>query len=140
MTRRAAQLASLDLNLILVLRELLRERNVTRAAERVGVTQPAVSAALSRLRRHFGDDLLVRVSRGYVLSPLAVQLERQGEEVCAAARRVVLRGRRRLPPGLDEARVHADDGRLHRRRPWRQAVEAVRRAGAARVAAHPPDP
>src|ERR1700704_5320675 len=74
MTRRAAQLASLDLNLILVLRGLLRERNVTRAAERVGVTQPAVSAALSRLRRHFGDDLLVRVSRGYVLSPVAVQL------------------------------------------------------------------
>lgn len=48
MRRRVAQLASLDLNLILVLRELLRERNVTRAAERVGVTQPAVSAALPR--------------------------------------------------------------------------------------------
>jgi Bacterial regulatory helix-turn-helix protein, lysR family len=92
MTRRAAQLASLDLNLILVLRELLRERNVTRAAERVGVTQPAVSAALSRLRRHFGDDLLVRVSRGYVLSPLAVQLERQVEEICAAAERLFSAG------------------------------------------------
>jgi DNA-binding transcriptional LysR family regulator len=92
MTRRAAQLASLDLNLILVLRELLRERNVTRAAERVGVTQPAVSAALSRLRRHFGDDLLVRVSRGYVLSPLAVQLERQVEEICAAAEQLFSAG------------------------------------------------
>lgn len=80
-----AQLASLDLNLILVLRELLRERNVTRAAERLGVTQPAVSAALSRLRRHFGDELLVRVSRGYVLSPLAAQLQRQAEEICASA-------------------------------------------------------
>jgi DNA-binding transcriptional LysR family regulator len=92
MTRRAAQLASLDLNLILVLRELLRERNVTRAAERVGVTQPAVSAALSRLRRHFGDELLVRVSRGYVLSPLAVQLERQVEEICAAAEQLFSAG------------------------------------------------
>jgi DNA-binding transcriptional LysR family regulator len=80
-----AQLASLDLNLILVLRELLRERNVTRAAERLGVTQPAVSAALSRLRRHFGDEILVRVSRGYVLSPLAAQLQRQAEEICASA-------------------------------------------------------
>jgi DNA-binding transcriptional LysR family regulator len=87
-----AQLASLDLNLILVLRELLRERNVTRAAERVGVTQPAVSAALSRLRRHFGDELLVRVSRGYVLSPLAVQLERQVEEICAAAEQLFSTG------------------------------------------------
>jgi DNA-binding transcriptional LysR family regulator len=75
-----------------VLRELLRERNVTRAAERVGVTQPAVSAALSRLRRHFGDELLVRVSRGYVLSPLAVQLERQVEEICAAAEQLFSAG------------------------------------------------
>jgi DNA-binding transcriptional LysR family regulator len=87
-----AQLASLDMNLILVLRELLRERNVTRAAERVGVTQPAMSAALSRLRRHFGDELLVRVSRGYVLSPLATQLERQVEEICAAAEQLFATG------------------------------------------------
>jgi DNA-binding transcriptional LysR family regulator len=92
MTRRAARLASLDLNLLLVLRELLRERNVTRAAERVGVTQPAVSAALSRLRRHFGDELLVRVNRGYVLSPLAVQLKRQVEEICAAAEQLFSAG------------------------------------------------
>lgn len=92
MRRRGAQLASLDLNLILVLRELLRERNVTRAAERVGVTQPAVSAALSRLRRHFGDELLVRVSRGYVLSPLAAQLQRQVEEICAASERLFATG------------------------------------------------
>ncbi len=92
MRGRVAQLASLDMNLILVLRELLRERNVTRAAERVGVTQPAVSAALSRLRRHFGDELLVRVSRGYVLSPLAMQLERQVEEICAAAEQLFATG------------------------------------------------
>jgi DNA-binding transcriptional LysR family regulator len=92
MTRRAARLASLDLNLLLVLRELLRERNVTRAAERVGVTQPAVSAALSRLRRHFDDELLVRVSRGYVLSPLAEQLKRQVEEICTAAEQLFSTG------------------------------------------------
>lgn len=94
MRRQGASLASLDLNLILVLRELLRERNVTRAAERVGVTQPAVSAALSRLRRHFDDDLLVRVNRGYVLSPLAVQLQRQVEEICAASERLFSTGAR----------------------------------------------
>lgn len=92
MRRSAVQLAGLDLNLLVVLRELLRERNVTRAAERVGVTQPAASAALSRLRRHFGDELLVRVNRGYVLSPLAVQLRRQVEDVCSAAERLFATG------------------------------------------------
>lgn len=92
MRRPAAQLAGLDLNLLVVLRELLRERNVTRAAERVGVTQPAASAALSRLRRHFDDELLVRVNRSYVLSPLAAQLRRQVEEVCAAAERLFATG------------------------------------------------
>ena len=51
MPRPIAHLANLDLNLLVALRELLRERSVTRAAERLGVTQPAASAALSRLRR-----------------------------------------------------------------------------------------
>ena len=46
MPRPAAHLANLDLNLLVALRELLRERSVTRAAERLGVTQPAASAAL----------------------------------------------------------------------------------------------
>ena len=58
MPRPVAHLANLDLNLLVALRELLRERSVTRAAERLGVTQPAASAALSRLRRHFADELL----------------------------------------------------------------------------------
>jgi DNA-binding transcriptional LysR family regulator len=60
MPRPVAHLANLDLNLLVALRELLRERSVTRAAERLGVTQPAASAASSRLRRHFGDELLIR--------------------------------------------------------------------------------
>jgi len=67
---------------------------VTRAAERVGVTQPAVSAALSRLRRHFDDELLVRVNRGYILSPLAMQLQRQVEEICTASERLFSTGAR----------------------------------------------
>ena len=51
MPRPVAHLANLDLNLHVALRELLRERSMTRAAERLGVTQPAASAALPRLRR-----------------------------------------------------------------------------------------
>jgi DNA-binding transcriptional LysR family regulator len=82
------RLASLDLNLLVALRELIRERNVTRAAARIGVSQPAASAALARLRRHFDDELLVRAKTGYVLSPLAMQLADQVESVCAAAERL----------------------------------------------------
>jgi DNA-binding transcriptional LysR family regulator len=83
---------NLDLNLLVALRELLRERNVTRAAERIGVTQPAASAALARLRRHFDDELLARGKGGYVLTPLAAQLAGQVEEVCAAAERLFATG------------------------------------------------
>ncbi|MFJ8925253.1 LysR family transcriptional regulator [Streptomyces sp. NPDC102364] len=63
-------LARLDLNLVVALRALLEERNVTRAGHRVGLSQPAMSAALSRLRRHFDDDLLARVGGHYELTAL----------------------------------------------------------------------
>ncbi len=58
-----------DLNLLIALDTLLRERNITRAAEKVFVSQPAMSAALHRLRDYFGDPLLVRVGRDMELSP-----------------------------------------------------------------------
>ncbi|GLZ12016.1 LysR family transcriptional regulator [Actinomadura sp. NBRC 104425] len=64
-------LPSLDLNLIVVLHALLEERNVTRAGERLGMSQPGTSAALGRLRRHFNDPLLQREGGQYVLTPLA---------------------------------------------------------------------
>lgn len=86
--RPVAQLANVDLNLLVILRELLRERNVTRAAERVALTQPAASAALGRLRRHFDDELLIRAKGGYVLSPVAAQLAEHVELACAEAERV----------------------------------------------------
>ncbi|HEX8171643.1 MAG TPA: LysR family transcriptional regulator [Thermoanaerobaculia bacterium] len=54
------KLEAIDLNLLLVFEALVAEQNVTRAAERVGLTQPAVSAALSRLRRLLGDPLFER--------------------------------------------------------------------------------
>src|SRR6185312_5740183 len=52
-----------DLNLLIALDTLLREKNITRAAEKVFVSQPAMSAALHRLRDYFDDPLLVRVGR-----------------------------------------------------------------------------
>lgn len=56
-------LRQFDLNLLLALDVLLKERNVTRAAERLHLSQPAMSGMLSRLRLAFGDELLVRVGR-----------------------------------------------------------------------------
>ena len=86
--RSVASLANIDLNLLVVLRELLREQNVTRAAERVGVTQPAASAALARLRRHFDDDLLERNRNGYLLTPLGQQLAAQVEPLALGLERL----------------------------------------------------
>ena len=57
-------LRQFDLNLLVALDVLLQERNVTRAAERLYLSQPAMSGMLSRLRLAFGDELLVRVGRG----------------------------------------------------------------------------
>ncbi len=59
-----------DLNLLVALDALLTERNVTRAAERMSIGQPAMSAALARLRRLFDDPLLVR--NGRILEPTAL--------------------------------------------------------------------
>lgn len=66
-----------DLNLIPVLQALLDERSVTRAAARVGISQPAASVILRRLRAHFGDELLTRVGNHYELTRLGAQLNRQ---------------------------------------------------------------
>lgn len=64
----------LDLNLVVVLDALLIERNLTRAGERIKMTQPAVSGVLSRLRELFDDQLLVRDGRGFTLTPRAESL------------------------------------------------------------------
>jgi DNA-binding transcriptional LysR family regulator len=59
-----------DLNLLVALRALLEEANVTKAGERLDMSQSAMSSALSRLRSQFDDELLVRVGREYELTPL----------------------------------------------------------------------
>lgn len=60
----------LDLNLLVALDALLTHRHVTRAAERLCLSQSAMSGSLSRLRAHFKDDLIVQVGRKMVLTPL----------------------------------------------------------------------
>ncbi len=67
-------LGAIDLNLLVALEALLEERNVTHAGHRLCTTQSAMSGSLARLRRHFNDELLVRVGREYELTPLAERL------------------------------------------------------------------
>ncbi len=69
-----ANIRTLDLNLLRVFDALFRLGNATRAAEDLGLTQPAVSAALSRLRGHIGDALFVRAGNGMVPTPRAEAL------------------------------------------------------------------
>ncbi len=68
------RLAAVDLNLLPPLLALLEERSVTRAAARVGLSQPAMSHALARIRRLVDDDLLVRQGRTMALTPHAAGL------------------------------------------------------------------
>lgn len=68
------RLGSVDLNLLLPMLAVLEERSVTRAAERVGLSQPAMSHALRRLRRLFRDDLVIRQGRALALTPRALEL------------------------------------------------------------------
>ena len=64
----------LDLNLLKALDALLDECNVTRAASRLGVTQPAMSGMLTRLRENFGDPLFIRAKHGIVPTQRALEL------------------------------------------------------------------
>lgn len=67
-------LNNLDLNLLKALHALLQEKNVSRAAERLNLTQPAVSAMLSKLRYRFDDPLFIRTAHGMIPTNRAEQL------------------------------------------------------------------
>ena len=75
------ELARLDLNLLLVFHHLLREKRVSNVATVLGMSQPAVSSALGRLRASLGDELFLRTQRGMAPTPYALQL---AEPVAAA--------------------------------------------------------
>jgi len=81
-------MARLELNLLVALDALLTERSVTRAAEKLQLSQPALSASLARLRVHFSDPLLIREGNTYRLTPLAARLGEQTAIALDAARKV----------------------------------------------------
>lgn len=78
-----ADILTFDLNLLRTLSALLETRSVSRAADRLGVTQPAVSGMLARLREAFGDPLFVRTQRGMLPTPQAEALAPQLAQVLA---------------------------------------------------------
>jgi DNA-binding transcriptional LysR family regulator len=78
-------LRQVDANLLLSLHALLEERNLTHAGTRMTMSQPAMSGALARLRKHFDDELLVRTGRGFELSPLGEELRPLVAEAVEAA-------------------------------------------------------
>src|SRR5438552_19185305 len=83
-------LRAVDTSLVIALRALLQERNVTRAAKLVGLGQSSMSHALARLRDHFGDPLLVQVGRRMVLTERAKSLIQPASEAVAKLESVFL--------------------------------------------------
>lgn len=93
----------IDLNLLSVFQEVYRERQISSAARRLGLSQSAVSNALARLRRSFGDELFVRTASGMQPTPLASQM---AEPIGAAMAQVALalNQRSRFEPGTSNRR------------------------------------
>jgi LysR family nod box-dependent transcriptional activator len=83
------KLSQVDLNLLVTLDAIIKERSVTRAGRTVGLSQPAMSAALGRLRHLFGDPLLERVGRDYRLTPLATALAEPLQNILASIERTL---------------------------------------------------
>jgi len=92
----ARDFRKLDLNLLLVFHALMQERHVTRAAARLYLGQPAVSASLKRLRAAFDDPLFVRTSRGMAPTPRAHELARTTAPLLAS-----VQDQLRNRPGFD---------------------------------------
>jgi len=70
----SVKLGAIDLNLLIVFDAVMQERNVTRAGQRLGLSQPAMSHALTRLRYMLKDDLFIRSPKGMLQAPRAEQL------------------------------------------------------------------
>jgi DNA-binding transcriptional LysR family regulator len=95
----------LDFNLLVTLDALLAERSVSRAAQRLNLSQPALSAQLARLREMLGDPLFVPSHRGMTPTPLALGLQAPLAAALAQLRDVVTSARA-FDPARDEFTVH----------------------------------
>ena len=82
-------ISRVDLNLLVYLDVLLREQNVTKAADQLGITQPAMSNSLRRLRDLFNDPLLIRTSQGMSPTERAQELQPQVREILSGVEKVI---------------------------------------------------
>ena len=98
---KAMNLKNVDLNLLVYLDMLLRKRNVTRAAEVLGISQPAMSNGLQRLRKMFDDPLLVRTSHGMSPTERAERLQPLVRDIVMSVERAVETERAFDPAGAD---------------------------------------
>lgn len=98
-------ISRIDFNLLATLEVLLSERSVSRAAQRLGLSQPALSAQLSRLRALFGDPLFIPNHRGMTPTPVATQLQQPLYAALCQMRRVVSDARA-FDPARDSFTVH----------------------------------
>src|SRR5215469_10948645 len=97
-----ANISRIDLNLLVVLEAIYAQGGVSRAADKLNLTQPAISHALSRLRAFFDDPLFVRDGRGLAPTPLTRNLiEPLSRSLAALA--AVLDGAGRFNPGETQA-------------------------------------
>lgn len=102
-----------DLNLLASLDVLLREKNVTVAAEKLGVSQPTMSGMLNRLREHLNDQLLVRVGRSFELTPRARELaDRLRQTILVVDALVSSKGNFDLAKAERHVRIMASDASL----------------------------
>ncbi len=97
-------LSRVDLNLLVAMQVLLEERNVTRAAERLFVTQPAMSKTLLRLRKVFDDPLFTRSGRGLVATPRALDIQAQLPEILNNVSQVL--EKREFDPATCTSAIH----------------------------------
>jgi DNA-binding transcriptional LysR family regulator len=103
-------LGGTDLNLMIALKALLEEGNVTKAGAKIGKSQPAMSTALARLRRHYRDELLVRVGREYELTPFAKALAPSVQQTLRVVELALDTGRRFDPATSGHAfQINATD-------------------------------
>jgi DNA-binding transcriptional LysR family regulator len=72
--KAAVELSDIDLNQLVLFQQLIVERRVSKVADKLGLSQPAVSNSLARLRRQFGDELFLRTPAGMLPTPFAEQL------------------------------------------------------------------
>jgi DNA-binding transcriptional LysR family regulator len=101
---------AMDLAILVPLDALLQEGSVTGAAKRVGLSTPAMSHALARIRERLGDPILVRSGRGMLLTPRALALKPQVHHVVTEARRALAPERAFVPAELERTfLVHASD-------------------------------